>query len=196
MPHFLSYSKKTGEVTGYIHLSTGEATLVPRDADEAHLEVTSAEHIKALSTFRPAASRLKARVDGGALRSLHIEPAFVGSITLSSDRPDLDGDGIAELPADGGSVARITARLIGADKQPVPADDLRVDFRATRGALSLRSQASKGGEAQTDLRSTAETVRAVITATAEGYAEGRIALEFIPVDEYQTLQASAANTAR
>lgn len=196
MPHFLSYSKKTGDVTGYVQMTAPDATLVPRDADEAYLEITSAENIKALAKFRPRESRLKARVDGGVLISLQVEPAFVGLIVLTCDRSDMDADGVAELPADGNSIARITARLVGADTKPIPADGLQVDFRVTRGSLSYRSQPSRAGQAQTDLRSTTETVRAVVTAAAKGYAQGRLSLEFIPVEEHRALQAGVANKVR
>lgn len=190
MPHYLSYDKNNGTITGYIKSSNDDLNPVPRSDNETYVKVTSPEHIDALANLSPLTDRLTARIDGNEVRSLKVEPVFSGSILLSCDMLDLDGDGLAELPADGASVARIRAQLLGSDKKPVEVDGLRMDFRVTRGSLAQRSLEVQGSEAAVELRSTAETVRTRITASAKGFADGVLTLEFIPGEEYERLSSA------
>jgi hypothetical protein len=195
MPHYLSYDKASGAVTGYVKTSAEEIHPMPRTDEEAYLKVTAPEHIELISKLNPQSARLQARIDGNELRSLKLEPAFSGSIVLSCDKEDLDGDGIAELPADGTSVARIRVQLVDDDKKPVEVDGLAVDFRVTRGSLSQRRQIVQGSETEVELRSAGETVRSQVTATADGFQAGVLPLEFVPGDELQRLRAAARKNA-
>src|SRR6266487_3089402 len=63
----------------------------------------------------------------------------VPAITLSCDASDHDNDGIPDLPADGTSTTKITAKL---DR------DAKVDvtFRTTRGSLSKRTVTTTKGQ--------------------------------------------------
>lgn len=192
MPHYLSYDKKSGAVTGYLKSFNDDLNPVPRNDHEAYVKVTSPEHIDVVSNLSPLTGRLQARIDDNELRSLKVEPVFSGFISLSCDKPDMDGDGIAELPADGTSVARIRAELLSSDKKAVKVDGLRMDFRVTRGALSQRHLRVQGSEAEVELRSAAETVRTRITASADGFRTGVLELEFVPGDEHQKLTNAAA----
>lgn len=191
MPHYISYDKQTGTITGYIESSNEHFNPIPRSDNEVYVEVTSPEHIDLVSKLSPLTDRLTAKFDGKKIRSLKVEPAFSGSIVLSCDKPDLDGDGVAELPADGTSVVRIRAQLLGNDKETIKVDGLRMDFRVTRGYLTQRHMNVQGSEAAVELRSAAETVRTEITATADGFTAGALTLEFIPGEEYKSLLAAA-----
>jgi hypothetical protein len=96
------------------------------------------------------------------------------TLHLTCDAADSDGDDVPDIPANGTSIAHISARTSdGAD--------VEVTFRTTRGALNRRTVKSTGGTAAVDLRSGTETVSATVTATAPGYRPGRLHLEFTPV---------------
>jgi len=154
------------------------------------VEVTTEDEIKQLESFNPMTTRLKGRVNGGRVQTIKLEPLFVGRIALTCDRPDLDGDGVAELAADGTSVTRITATLLGRDGTPVRRRDARVRFHASRGMLSAREAQAETGTAEVELRAVAETVRARILAQAEGFEPGSLVLEFIPPEEHRKLAAA------
>ncbi len=98
----------------------------------------------------------------------------VPAITLSCDASDHDNDGIPDLPADGTSTTKITAKL---DR------DAKVDvtFRTTRGSLSKRTVTTTKGQATVELRAATETVAVIVTATAPGYRPATLQMEFIPV---------------
>lgn len=96
------------------------------------------------------------------------------SLSLSCDAADNDGDGIPDIPADGSSVANVTAKTSdGAD--------VEVTFRTTRGSLGERTVHTAKGLAAVSLRAAVETVAAIVTATAPGYRPARLNLEFLPV---------------
>lgn len=193
MRYYVTYDKKNGSVTGYL-TSTAHITPVPRGVEEDIVEVTTDDEIKALSSFEPYQQRLNGRVESGVLSRLVLEPAFRGSVALSCDQPDLDGDGVAELPADGKSEAKITASLVDGDGKPLRAEGIKIDFRVTRGKLSTRQQAVKESGAEVRLRSADETTRARITAKAEGFREAGLLIEFIPPEEHRELLAGATKT--
>jgi hypothetical protein len=165
------------------------ATLHPRHEGEMYLEVTTPEHLDALTKFTPHETRIKARVEQGTLRALKVEPLFVGAIVLSCDRPDLDGDGVAELGADGKSVAHITARLVATTGKTAAPDGTEVRFRVTRGTLSSRRQVTHHAAATVELSATMETVTTTVTASAEGYRSASLKLEIIPAEELRQLAA-------
>jgi hypothetical protein len=94
-------------------------------------------------------------------------------LILSCDVTDSDGDGIPDLPADGASVAQVTAKTSdGAD--------VDVTFRTTRGALVQRTVPTPRGAAAVELRAATETVAVVVTATAPGYRPAKLDMEFVP----------------
>jgi len=96
------------------------------------------------------------------------------SLQMSCNAGDADKDGVADLPADGKSVAMITATT--SDN-----GDVEVTFRTSRGALSQRAVASHNGVASVELRSATETVAVTVNATAPGYRPGRLDMEFVPL---------------
>ena len=188
MQYFIRYDPRTGDIVGHLSASRQDISPVPRSAAEEILEVTSDDDKKALEGFDPASSRLKGRVHAGVLQSLKTEPIFTGRIALTSDHPDRDGDGWPELPADGTSVARIKATVVGPDGKPIK-EKTRIAFKVTRGTLSARAVDAKDGAAEVEWRSPTETVRARIIAHAEHFQEASLTLEFIPPDEFGKLSS-------
>jgi hypothetical protein len=110
------------------------------------------------------------RDESGVVVGLERLPA----ITLSCDASDHDNDGIPDLPADGTSTTKITARL---DSDA----EVDVTFRTTRGSLSKRTVTTAKGQATVELRAATETVAVIVTATAAGYRPAKLQLEFIPL---------------
>jgi len=110
------------------------------------------------------------RDERGVVTGLEQVPA----ITLSCDASDHDNDGIPDLPADGTSTTKITAKLDA---------DAKVDvtFRTTRGSLSKRTVTTAKGQATVELRAATETVAVIVTATAPDYRPATLQMEFIPV---------------
>src|SRR5437870_597330 len=150
--YFITYDSKTGEMSGHFVSSTKDITPRPRFPGEAVLEVTSKEHIEKLASITPRSSRVMGRVEGGRLKALEVGPIFAGRIALVCDRPDMDGDGMAELPADGETVARITAKLLDREGKGVAREGLKIKFHVTRGSLSAREVQAKKGTAEVELR--------------------------------------------
>jgi hypothetical protein len=107
--------------------------------------------------------------ENGAVMGVERLPALF----ITSDAKDTDSDGVPDIPANGKAVANITVTT--ADNS-----DTQVTFRTTRGSLSQRTVATTNGKAVVQLRSAAETVPAAVTATATGYRDATLALEFIP----------------
>lgn len=106
----------------------------------------------------------------------------LSQIVLSTSAPDADGDGLAELPADGESEAEITATLQDALGEVIT-DPVEVEFRTSAGALSSRSAVSKKGKASVDLTASRETVMASVSAWAKGFEPVSIEFEFLPVEK-------------
>ena len=194
--YFITYDSKTGEMSGHFVSSTKDITPRPRFPGEAVLEVTSKEHIEKLASITPRSSRVMGRVEGGRLKALEVGPIFAGRIALVCDRPDMDGDGMAELPADGETVARITAKLLDREGKGVAREGLKIKFHVTRGSLSAREVQAKKGTAEVELRASAETVQARVVAQAEGFERGTLVLEFIPPEEHRKLAAASGKKAR
>lgn len=108
--------------------------------------------------------------------------ASAGAITLSTSAADADGDGLAELPANGRSKAAITATLHDAAGNLVAAPT-EVRFRTTAGALSARAATTEQGVCAIQLTASRDTVLAHLSAAAEGFAPARISLEFVPPEK-------------
>lgn len=188
--YFVRYDSKSGDVLSHFVSSTNEITPMSRFAGEAVIEIKEEEHKKNLASFDPMSSRLQGRVDGGLLQMLKVEPIFAGRIALTCDRPDMDADGAPEVSADGASIARVTATLLGRDGKTLQRESARIRFQVTRGSLSRREIQAEKGTAQIELRAAAETVQARIVAQAEGFEQGTLVLEFIPPEEHRTLAAA------
>jgi hypothetical protein len=113
-------------------------------------------------------------------------------ILLTSDAPDTDGDGLAEVAADGKAVVTITAEI-----QEVGVEGKRVDrdvplvFKTTGGTLSQRFVLAAKGLARVTLTASQETVTVTVTAQAEGLKEGSISFEFLPPVDAAKLQESS-----
>jgi hypothetical protein len=104
------------------------------------------------------------------------EPAIV----LHTKATDSDGDGLAEVPADGTTKTAFTVEIRD-QKGKLTREAVKLLIRTTAGALSAREVTTSNGKASFTLKSSVETVIATVTATAKGFQSGTIALEFIPV---------------
>lgn len=186
MQHFIRYDRRTGEIVGHLTSSREDIAPQPRSDQEEVVEVTSDDDKQRLKEFNPLTTRLRGRVDRGALQLLAPEPIYKGQIALTIDRADDDGDGRPELPADGKSSARVTATIVGSNQKPID-HRARVSFSVTRGALSARAVEAASGVASVDWKAPAETVQARITARADGFQEASLTVEFIPADEHSQL---------
>jgi hypothetical protein len=189
MYHFVTYNKKTGEITGSFRASDNQLLPKPLNEEDETVEVTDPEQLRALATMTPRDTRIVGSVDRGKIRVLKVEPRHRGRVVLTCDHKDQDGDGRPELPADGKTVAKITATLHDL-KGNVLKEQLPVRFQVDRGALSRREVAAEAGVAVVEYRTVAETVRATITATAEGLERGRLEVDMLPEEEYRALPAS------
>ena len=103
-------------------------------------------------------------------------------IVLATSAQDTDGDGLAELPADGESKAEITATLYDALGEVIK-DNVEVQFRTSAGALSSRYAVTKKGQATVELKASRETVMASVSASAAGFEPATIEFEFLPEEK-------------
>jgi hypothetical protein len=103
------------------------------------------------------------------------------SILLETNADDQDGDGLPDLAADGESQIEIAASTFQENGE-LETKPVRILFRTTAGSLSKRFVESSDGRATVTLTAGRETVQVAVTAEAEGFAPGRILLEFIPPD--------------
>ena len=190
MYYFIKYDSKTGDVLGLVKSSTKDITPNPRFEGEATVEVTSEEMTGKLQAFDPLSARLSGRVHGNKVQTLSVAPRFRGRIVLEANQPDRDGDGKPEVAADGSSAVDITALLVDRDGQPATKESVPIRFAVTRGSLAARDVSSRNGQARISWRSPAETVVARISATAEGFEQAALVVEFIPPDEYTALSSS------
>jgi hypothetical protein len=108
--------------------------------------------------------------ENGAVLGVERLPA----LHLSCDAKDTDEDGIPDIPADGSSLAAITATT-------ADGSDTEITFRTSRGALSTRKAQTKKGSAKVEIRAGSETVTATITAEAKGYRPATLQLEMLPL---------------
>jgi hypothetical protein len=171
------YDSMTGEIVGHCSriFDNGkwrEATIeeIYPDLDRSKLGALYLQDDPLYFQQGPGYWRIR-RDESGVVTRLEQVPA----ITLSCNASDHDNDGIPDLPADGTSSTKITARLDG---------DANVDvtFRTTRGTLSKRTvRTMKKGQATVELRAATETVAVSVTATAPGYRPATLQLEFIPL---------------
>jgi hypothetical protein len=102
-----------------------------------------------------------------------------GTLKLSSTAKDNDGDGIPELRANGKDSTTVTVDASLADGKPVP-DPVPVTFRTTAGRLSARVVDLEEGKATVQLTAGRETVAVTVIASARGFADARLDLEFVP----------------
>jgi len=193
MHQFVTYDSDTGEITGSFSASSNELVPMPLSPKEAHVEVTDAEQVATLARVEPRRTRLEGRVRGGKVVTLNVRSLVVGAVTLSTDAKDHDGDGVPELPADGQSTARITAKLTELTGGRPPSRSVQITFRTSRGMLSQRRVQAREGMAEIELRSVAETTAARITATADGYEAGDLTIEFIPEQEFRSFRPSGGS---
>jgi hypothetical protein len=187
MHHFVQYDKGTGRVTGSFTASSAELLPLPLSPNEAFVEVTDEEHLKTMASATPRTHLLEGSVIEGEIRALKQRPRFRGRIILTTDAEDRDGDGLPELPADGRSSMKITVRLVDAHDKALNLDT-PITFKTSRGSLSSRQAVPKKGVATIELASAGETTSARITAAAPELEPGELVVEFIPVEEYKTLQ--------
>ncbi len=190
MHHFITYLKRTGEVTGSFTASTNELLPNPPSPEHAIAEVTDPDQIKALVARNPRLHKVSGATKKGAIERLQLEPRFQGKVVLTTDAPDYDGDGLPELPADGRSSATLKVSLADSGGKPVGAA-VEVSFTTTRGALARRRAETTEGKTQIAFTSAAETTRAHVKATAPGFEPASLMFEFIPVEEYQAAEAKS-----
>jgi hypothetical protein len=169
------YDRATGEIVGHCSsvFDSGKwreptlAELFP-NRDHSTLATLGMVDDARFLSYGTAAWRLK-KDENGVVTGLERLPI----LQLSTEAGDSDHDGIPDLPADGVSVAAITAKTSDGH-------DVEITFRTTRGALNRRSAATEEGEASVELRAATETVAVTVTATAPGYRPGRLDMEFVP----------------
>jgi hypothetical protein len=106
---------------------------------------------------------------------------------LTTDLPDLDGDGTPELPADGRASVRIKVQVLDEGGRALRTNPPQVKVQTSRGTISKRMLKLDRGAGEVELRTVQETTPVQITATASGYESASLTLEFIPADEYQEL---------
>jgi hypothetical protein len=178
------YNRGTGEIVGHCSrvFDSGKwreptiEELFP-NLDRTNLESVHFADDARYLVYGPQNWRLR-RDENGAVTGIERLPF----LALTCDAADSDGDGIPDLPAEGSSVAHVTAKTSDGG-------DVDVTFRTTRGSLGRRSVHTAQGSAVVELRAATETVAAVVNATAQGYRPGKLHLEFVPV------HASAAGSA-
>jgi hypothetical protein len=196
--HYVSYNKRTGEITGHFVSSRTDVLPKPLAPADGHLQVTDPQQLEQLQAHRsnpqrrPGGFKYTGRVDADKIIELNIVPLFAGGVHLSTHPAPRDGILHTEIPADGKSYVKITATLhdqngkaIGnSAHHKVPA---MIYFQTDRGALSRRSVEVVNGKAHVELRSVTETVSAHVTASADGFEPGRITIEFVPPDEFKEI---------
>jgi hypothetical protein len=188
MHHFVSYDKKTGEITGYFRMSSNELMPEPTTRGEAFLEVEDPRQIEKVQAMESGRAVVRGKVRSGKLQQIRTESAVSGRIAVEVEAKDLDGDGILELPADG--TTKVTLRVVTYDEgESVLKDSVPVRFRVTGGTLSRRDVETKDGKAEVQLTTSTETIRCDVFATSSRFESvPPVALEFIPPEEFQELQ--------
>ena len=192
MHHFVTYTRETGEVTGYFIVSDPQYVPNALNPQEASVEVTDDHHLELLESVREGRTLAHGRVREGKIAELTAELPYRGKLVLTTDARDRDGDGIPELPADG----KATARIQVAAQNPqggTLVDPLVVSFRATRGALSHRNAKTRDGLAEVKLRTANETTICEVIASVSRFESKPLLLEFIPVEEYDQLERERPN---
>ncbi len=190
MHYFITYVKKTGKITGMFRASSAEVLPDPPSPEEAIAEVVEKAHLEAIADVDAMEYSIAGTVSKGKVDTVELEPRFRGSVTLSTDAQDRDGDGKPELPADGKTSATVRATLQDRKGKPLTNYPDPVRFRVTRGTLGQREVKAKKGVAETAVASSVETTECEVTATAPGLKPGRLTLEFIPVDEFRAISGS------
>jgi hypothetical protein len=168
------YDHTTGEIVGHCSsvFDSGkwrEATAAELFPNRANLSSVSVADDARFIAYGPNAWRLKKDANG-IVTGIERLPALL----VTCDAHDTDNDGVPDLPADGQSVAVITAKTSDGN-------NVTVTFRTTRGTLAQRSTATADGAATVELRSAVETVPVTVTVSAPGYRTGRLDMEFVPV---------------
>lgn len=173
------YDRETRQVVGHCGRVFENGTLREATVDElyGHKELATLEplyvgEVTEAKLFRYGVENFRLVFDdAGTATGIELNPA----IRLRCDAGDADGDGVADLPADGDSSTVVTAATT--DK----AAGVEITFRTTRGSLASRTAiTADDGVASVALRSTTETVLATVTASAEGYRPDSLQLEMIP----------------
>lgn len=170
------YNPKTGAILGHcgqiFHNGVWrEPTLeeIFPDQDRSQVDTLYLKDDARFLVYGPENWRIS-RDSSGVVTGLERLPV----ITLSCDAGDRDKDGIPDLPADGTSTTKITAKI-----EAGAAVD--ITFRTTRGSLSQRTVHATGDKpAVVELRAASETVAVTVTASAPGYRQATLQLEFIP----------------
>ncbi len=102
------------------------------------------------------------------------------ALSLETQARDADGDGIAEIPADGKTKSEMTVTL-AIEEDSTPSQPIRIRIRTTAGTLSHREVVTKEGKASFTLTSSLETVTAHVSASTEGFQPAMLELEFTPL---------------
>lgn len=170
---------------GLCKVSGSDSLPKPRTPEEAFLEVTKKSHIESIASIDYRKQRIKGKVKDDKIKELKVESLFQGQIKLTTDAKDRDGDGIPELPADGSSTAKIKANIYNLQGRVMKGKSVKVRFRVSRGAISMREGQTKDGVVEVELMSSVETTQSRIIATADAFESDAMIFEFIPVKEFQ-----------
>lgn len=188
MHPFVIYDKTTGEITGFFRISSTDYVPTPSLPEEAFVQVTDETQLANLETIDPSRQVPRGRVKEGKLEAFEIRHRFRGRIVLTTDLPDLDGDGIPELPADGRATARIKVQVLDEVGNELRDNLPEVKLQTTRGTISRRMLQLTDGTAEVELRAAGETTSVRITARAKDFDSMALHLEVIPTEEYQELK--------
>lgn len=169
------YDKNTHAIVGYCSriFDSGkwrEPTMeeIYPNKDRSNLAVAYMPDDARFVGYGPSNWRLR-KDENGAVLGVERLPA----LHLTCDAKDADDDGVPDIPADGNSMATLTATT-------ADGSDTEITFRTNRGTLSARKAETKKGSASVQIRATVETVQATITAEAKGYRTATLQLEMIP----------------
>lgn len=187
MHFFVTYNKKTGDITGHFKASTAEFLPEPQTPEQGILEVTERNQIESIASIDPWRHRIEGKVKESKIEDLRIQPRFQGKIVLSTDAEDRDGDGLPELPADGSTSTKVRASIYDPRERLVTEKPVKVKFRVSRGTISRREVQTEDGVADVEFTSAAETTQSRIIATATALESDAMLFEFIPVEEFQRL---------
>jgi hypothetical protein len=182
------YNRKTREIVGVSMISQDNSGLAPKQNMKSVMR-SDAIDVNLMEFSVPDDETVANELykyelkfsSSGAPKEL-VKKESLPHIELVIDAPDHDGDGIAEMKADGKSKVTITASVQDEEDRLITGAKNEIHFLTTGGVLSDRVVKCKGGVAKTTLQSVKETLTPTITAFSDGVLAGEIKVEFVHPD--------------
>lgn len=115
-------------------------------------------------------------VDGGVVKDHY------GTLELSSNQTDTDGDGIQDMASDGIALATYTIKKkdVNGNYATGAGDNDSIAIVATRGKLSVRAVSLVNGQATFTLKSIAETVSIIVSVSHQKLGRKEMVLQLRP----------------